>query len=269
MKSIINLSFLLISLQVHCHHLPGHHDYQDDHEANSSPGHQHSLSAEEQGENSPHYRKIVPSNGDFAFSFYRNIAADATGGNIFFSPLSISTVFSLLGLGAKSETHDEIYRGLAFNLLEMNEKEIHEGFRQLIRVLNHPDNKAQVNLGNGFFIEEALKFLPAFEEDAKALYEADIFSTNFNISSVAKKQINDYVQNKTHGKIAYALDELEPSTVMVLVNYIFFKGKLWGSCLCPSHHSGIRALQCCSGSFRNKERTGENVCVSSPCHPPM
>nr|XP_020670063.1 alpha-1-antitrypsin-like [Pogona vitticeps]XP_020670064.1 alpha-1-antitrypsin-like [Pogona vitticeps]XP_020670065.1 alpha-1-antitrypsin-like [Pogona vitticeps]XP_020670066.1 alpha-1-antitrypsin-like [Pogona vitticeps]XP_020670067.1 alpha-1-antitrypsin-like [Pogona vitticeps]XP_020670068.1 alpha-1-antitrypsin-like [Pogona vitticeps]XP_020670069.1 alpha-1-antitrypsin-like [Pogona vitticeps] len=223
MKSIIHLSLLLISLQVRCHHLPGRHDYKDDHEADISPEYQHLLSAEEQGEKSTRYRKIIPSNGDFAFNFYRNIAADATGKNIFFSPLSISTAFSLLALGAKSVTHDEIYRGLAFNLLEMNEKEIHEGFCQLIRVLNQPDNKAQVNTGNALFIEKSLKFLPAFVEDAQALYEANVFPTDFNVSRVAKKQINDYVQNKTHGKIAYALEELDPCTVMVLVNYIFFK----------------------------------------------
>lgn len=223
MKSIINLFLLLISLQVHCHHLSEHHDYQDDEEVASLPVHPCVLSADEQGEKSPHYRKIVPSNCDFAFSFYRNIAADETGKNIFISPLSISIAFSLVALGAKSETLDEIYKGLAFNLLEINEREIHEGFRQLICVLNHPANKAQVNLGNGLFIDEPLKFLPAFVDGAKDLYEADTFSTNFNVSEVAKKQINEYVQNKTHGKITYALDELDPSTVMVLVNYIFFK----------------------------------------------
>ncbi|KAH0620396.1 hypothetical protein JD844_020804 [Phrynosoma platyrhinos] len=223
MKSIINLSLLLTSLQVCCHHLPGHGDYQDYHEDSNPHEHKHTLSEDQQGQKSPDYHKIAPSNADFAFRFYRNIASDADGKNIFFSPLSISTAFSLLALGAKSETHDEIFKGLAFDLLKIEEKEIHEGFHQLIHVLNHPNNKAQVNLGNGLFIEPSLKFLPAFLEDAKNLYEADGFSTNFSIPRVAKKQINDYVQNKTHGKIAHALEELDPSTVMVLVNYIFFK----------------------------------------------
>ncbi|XP_042301429.1 alpha-1-antitrypsin-like [Sceloporus undulatus] len=223
MKSIINLSLLLTSLQVYCHHLPGHVDHQDYHEDSSPHEHQHTLSEDQHGQTSPDYHKIAPSNADFAFRFYKNIASDADGKNIFCSPLSISIAFSLLALGAKSETHDEIRKGLAFDLLEIEEKEIHEGFRQLIHVLNHPDNKAHVNLGNGLFIEPSLKFLPAFLEDAKNLYEADGFSTNFSIPRLAKKQINDYVQNKTHGKIAHALDELDPSTVMVLVNYIFFK----------------------------------------------
>nr|XP_060612133.1 alpha-1-antitrypsin-like [Anolis sagrei ordinatus]XP_060612142.1 alpha-1-antitrypsin-like [Anolis sagrei ordinatus] len=223
MKSIINLPLLLTILQVCCHHLPGHDGFQDDHGENNPHEHQYSLSREEQGEKSPDYHKITPSNTDFAFRFYRNIASDPDGNNIFFSPLSISTAFALLALGAKSETHDEIYKGLSFDLLEIKEKEIHEGFHQLLHVLNQPNNKAQVNLGNGLFIEPSLKFLPAFLEDAKNVYGADGFSTNFSSPRVAKKQINYYVQNKTDGKIACALDELDASTVMVLVNYIFFK----------------------------------------------
>ncbi|XP_062974061.1 alpha-1-antitrypsin-like isoform X2 [Elgaria multicarinata webbii] len=223
MKSITHLSLLLVSLQVHCHHLPGHQDNQDEHEGQNPLEHQHLPLAEEQGVTPPDYHKIALSNADFAFRFYRNIASDAAAQNIFFSPFSISTAFALVALGAKSETQDEIHKGLAFNLLEIEEKEIHEGFRQLIHVLNHPDSKALVNLGNALFMEHSWKFLPTFLEDAKTFYEADGFSTYFNVSRVAKKQINDYVQNKTHGKIAHALDELDPSTVMVLVNYIFFQ----------------------------------------------
>ncbi|XP_016846781.2 alpha-1-antitrypsin [Anolis carolinensis] len=223
MKSIINLSLLLTSLQVCCHHLPGHDGHQDDHEDNNPREHQYTLSREQQGQKSPVYHKIIPSNADFAFRFYRNIVSDPDGKNIFFSPLSISTAFSLLALGAKSETHDEIFKGLAFDLLEIEEKEIHEGFHQLLYVLNQPNNKAQVNLGNGLFIEPSQKFLPAFLDDAKNLYGADGFSTNFSNPSVAKKQIDYYVQNKTNGKISSALNELDPNAVMVLVNYIFFK----------------------------------------------
>uniref|UniRef100_A0A8D2J4A6 Serpin domain-containing protein n=1 Tax=Varanus komodoensis TaxID=61221 RepID=A0A8D2J4A6_VARKO len=223
MKPIINLSLLLISLQVRCQQLPEHHDYQEDHEDKTPSEHHHLASAEEQELASPDYHKIVSSNADFAFRLYRNIASDAAAKNIFFSPFSICTAFALLTLGAKSETKGEIYKGLAFNLLEIKEKEIHEGFRQLMHMLHQTDSKALVNLGNALFMDQSLKFLPTFLEDAKAFYEAEGFSVDFNASRVAKKLINDYVQNKTHGKISHALDELNPGTVMLLVNYLFFK----------------------------------------------
>ncbi|XP_061468037.1 alpha-1-antiproteinase-like isoform X2 [Rhineura floridana] len=223
MKSIINLSLLLISLQAHCHHLPGYNNDQDGQSDTKLLEYPHLSLEEELVQNSPDFHKIVPGNSDFAFKFYRTIASNAAARNIFFSPLSISTAFELLTLGAKSETQDQIHRGLAFNLSVIEEKEIQQGFHYLIHALHRPNNKAQVNIGNALFIEESLKFLPKFLEDANTLYEAEGFLTNFSVPRMAKKQINDYVQNKTHGKIAHAFEDLDPKTVMVLVNYIFFK----------------------------------------------
>ncbi|XP_067319072.1 alpha-1-antiproteinase-like [Anolis sagrei] len=221
MKPIIYLFFFLIGLHVHCHHLPGHHN---DQETDENPvEHQHQHLEEGQDNKTAKCHKIAPSNADFAFTLYRQIAADGTGRNVFFSPVSISTCMAMLSLGAKSETQSQIHKGLAFNLSEIEEKEIHEGFHHLIHMLNRPNNKAVVNIGNALFIEESLKLLPKFLEDAKTLYESEAFSSNFQNTAIAEKQINDYVENKTHGKIPQAVDDLDASTVMVLLNYIFFK----------------------------------------------
>lgn len=137
------------------------------------------------------------------------------------------TAFALLTLGAKSETKNQIHKTLAFNLSDIEEREIHEGFQQLIHGLSHTSSKVQLNIGNVLFIEKSLKLLATFLEDAKTFYEAEGFSTNFSVPRLVKKQINDYVRNKTHGKIPHAIEHLEPGTVMVLVNYIFFKGRLF------------------------------------------
>ncbi|XP_042310758.1 alpha-1-antiproteinase-like [Sceloporus undulatus] len=213
--------FFLIGLHVHCDHLSGHHDDQEN-DGNSTE-HQHPPLAEEQGNKTTKCHKIAPSNADFAFTLYRQIASDGAGKNVFLSPLSISTAFAMLSLGAKSETQTQIHKGLAFNLSEFEDKEIHEGFHHLIHMLNRPNNKAKVNIGNALFIEESLKLQPKFLEDAKTLYDSEGFSSNFQNTAVAEKQINDYVENKTHGKITHVVQNLDPNTLMVLVNYIFFK----------------------------------------------
>ena len=56
------------------------------------------------------------------------------------------------------------------------------------------------------------------------LYSSEAFPTEFNDSNVAMKLINDYVKNKTQGKIEELFKDLSPRTVLVLVNYIYFKG---------------------------------------------
>ncbi|KAH0620393.1 hypothetical protein JD844_020801 [Phrynosoma platyrhinos] len=222
MKAIY-LSSLLIVLQVYCLHHPGHNDGPDGHGDKIIFEDQDSPVEEEQGKKTKYYEKIAPNNADFAFRFYRHITFHTTSKNIFFSPFSISTAFAMVALGARSKTQSQIYEGLAFNLSVMEENVIHKGFHQLLQVLSNPNNKAQVNTGNALFIEESLKVLPKFLEDIKGLYTAEGFSSNFSNSTATEKQINEYVQNKTHGKITQAVEDLDPSSVMVLVNYIFFK----------------------------------------------
>ncbi|XP_015267757.1 PREDICTED: serpin A3-6-like [Gekko japonicus] len=133
---------------------------------------------------------------DFAFRLYNHVASDPASKNIFFSPLSISIAFSMLALGAKSETQSQVYKGLAFNLSETEEEEIHRGFQLLIPIRNDPNNTAQVKIGSSFFIQESLKLLPKFLEDVATLYNAEGFTTSFENATVAEKQINNYVADK-------------------------------------------------------------------------
>ncbi|XP_053142061.1 alpha-1-antitrypsin-like isoform X2 [Hemicordylus capensis] len=216
MKCIIYVSLLLIfALQIHCYPKdPEDHSFQD--------GDGHEISHEVPS--ITNYQKIAPNNADFATRLYKEIITNSTAENVFLSPLSISTAFALLCLGAKAETHSQIYKGLTFNLTEIKEMEIQNGFRQVIEVLNRPGNKAKVNIGNALFINESLKVLPKFLDDVKTLYAAEGFSVNFKNSTIAKDKINNYVQNKTHGKIDNALDDLDENAVMVILNYIFFQG---------------------------------------------
>ncbi|XP_004682086.1 PREDICTED: alpha-1-antitrypsin [Condylura cristata] len=169
--------------------------------------------------------KIAPYLVDFTFHLYRQVAHESNTTNIFFSPVSIATAFALLSLGSKGETHTQILEGLDFNLTERAEVDIHRGFQHLLHTLNQPDSQLQLSTGNGLFIKEGLKLLDKFSEDVKNIYHSKAFSTNFENPEEAKKQINDYVEKGTQGKIVDLVQELDKDTVFALVNYIVFKGK--------------------------------------------
>nr|AAA51546.1 alpha-1-antitrypsin [Homo sapiens] len=173
----------------------------------------------------PTFNKITPNLAEFAFSLYRQLAHQSNSTNIFFSPVSIATAFAMLSLGTKADTHDEILEGLNFNLTEIPEAQIHEGFQELLRTLNQPDSQLQLTTGNGLFLSEGLKLVDKFLEDVKKLYHSEAFTVNFGDHEEAKKQINDYVEKGTQGKIVDLVKELDRDTVFALVNYIFFKGK--------------------------------------------
>ncbi|KAM7158160.1 alpha-1-antitrypsin isoform 1-T2 [Molossus nigricans] len=169
--------------------------------------------------------KIAPNLADFAFSLYRQVAHESNTTNIFFSPVSIATAFAMLSLGAKGETHNQILKGLDFNLTERAEADIHKGFEGLLHTLNRPDSQLQLTTGNALFINESVKLVEKFLEDVKKMYHSEAFTVNFQDSEAAKKRINDYVEKGTQGKIVDLVKELDENTVFTLVNYIFFKGK--------------------------------------------
>ncbi|NXM72182.1 A1AT2 antiproteinase, partial [Serilophus lunatus] len=174
-------------------------------------------------ENLPHV-KIALSNANFAFSFYKQCREEAGNKNIFFSPLSISTAFAMLSLGAKSNTLRELHKGLSFNLTELEEQEIHEGFQHVLQLLNDSHREVQLNMGNALFIDNRLKLLQSFLHNVTKFYYSEAISSNFQNALEAAKKINKYVETKTHGKIVDVVESLDAGTVMVLINYIFFKG---------------------------------------------
>uniref|UniRef100_A0A8D0Z886 Serpin domain-containing protein n=1 Tax=Sus scrofa TaxID=9823 RepID=A0A8D0Z886_PIG len=160
-----------------------------------------------------HNTAVVSSNTDFAFSLYKQLALTNPHENVIFSPLSVSMALAFLSLGARGPTLTELLEGLKFNLTKTPEAEIHQGFQHLLSTLDRSSNLLQLRLGNAMFIDEQLELLDKFVQDAHELYHSEAFSTNFQDLEAARRLINDYVKNKTEGKI------------VVLVNYIYFKAK--------------------------------------------
>ncbi|KAF7475313.1 alpha-1-antichymotrypsin-like [Marmota monax] len=169
--------------------------------------------------------RFASNNADFTFSLYKQLASRNPQENVVFSPLSISTALAFLALGAHNTTLMELLQGLKFNLTETTEEKIHQGFQHLLRTLSQPSDQLQLSIGNAMFVNDDLELLTKFTDDAQSLYEAQTFTTNFQDLEAAEKSINDYVKEKTQGKIVDLIKGLDPQTVMVLLNYIFFKAK--------------------------------------------
>ncbi|CAO2587243.1 Plasma serine protease inhibitor [Lemmus lemmus] len=168
---------------------------------------------------------IAPGNADFAFRLYHLVASQNSEENIFFSPLSISIALAMLSTGAGGNTQTQILEGLGFNLTELSQPEIHEGFRLMQRMISRPSPEMDISVGNALILNPAVRIRNNFLSAIKTLYMADTLSTNFGISDMAKKQINDYVAKQTKGKIVDLIKKLQSTHVMVLINYIFFKAK--------------------------------------------
>lgn len=203
---------------VHCQLFPAHGD--------KSLGVPQAPSDQLSVPGTPAYHKITPTITSFALRLYKQLAAE-TSGNIFFSPVSISTSLALLSLGAQADTPAQILEGLGFNLTETPEADIHRGFQSLIHTLDLPSPKLELKVGNSLFLDKQRKPRQPFLDTIRELYRAFAFSANFTDSATTRRQINEYVRKQTYGQVADSLQEFTQDTLMILLNYIFFKGEGW------------------------------------------
>ncbi|XP_030627866.1 alpha-1-antitrypsin homolog [Chanos chanos] len=202
----------------------------NDHGIHSADHHKHLHHAKEE----PHPNHegaqqdchlLSQHNADFAFSLYRklNTLPVSKGKNIFFSPVSISMALSLLALGAKEQTHSEIYRVLEYSNLQP--AQVNKGYEHLLHMLNHSRDAFQLEMGTSLAIRQGFKPLDKFLQNAQHYYQSEAFTADFSKPDVAAQEINKYIAKKTHDMITDLVKNVDGDTVMMLISYLFFKGK--------------------------------------------
>uniref|UniRef100_A0A8C5TDF4 Serpin B6 n=1 Tax=Malurus cyaneus samueli TaxID=2593467 RepID=A0A8C5TDF4_9PASS len=99
--------------------------------------------------------------------------------------------------------------------------------QSLLSEINDPNTKYILRTANRLYGEKTFEFLPSFIESIKKCYHAGLEQTDFiHAWENSRKQINDWVEERTEGKIQNLLAEgiLNSLTRLVLVNAIYFKG---------------------------------------------
>lgn len=189
---------------------------------------------------------VTAANKDFAHQLYRKLAAhaDSQGKNIFFSPVSVSVALAALSVGARGETHRQLFSGLGFNNTLLTQVDVDQAFQSLLERARKTPNE-DTSEGTAVFVDNNFKPRPEFLETLKQSYFADGFNVDFTKTTDSANTINKYVEEKTNGKIDKLVKDLDPSTVMYLISYIYFKGKMlddmrsgWlvvGSFVCINH----------------------------------
>lgn len=186
-------------------------------------GHHHLGHANQDQETDSSLSQVSTANKEFAFRLYRKLAAhpDFQGKNIFFSPVSISTALAALSVGARGETHQQLFSGLGFNSSQLMQADVDQSFRTLLQNAKSGDTSE----GTAVFVDNRFKPQPEFLEVLKQSYFAEGFNVDFTQATESVNTINKYVETKTNGKIDKLVESLDVNTVMYLISYIYFKGK--------------------------------------------
>ncbi|XP_037537074.1 serpin A3-5-like [Nematolebias whitei] len=167
---------------------------------------------------------VISANKEFAFHLYRKLSglSDSQGKNIFFSPISVSVALAALSVGARGETHQQIFNGLGFNISQLSQSDVDEAFCTIVKSEQAHEH---ITSGTVVFVDNLFKTQPEFLDVLKQFYLAEGFSVDFTKVIDATNTINKYVSDKTNGTIEELVDSLDPSTVLYLVSYIYYKVK--------------------------------------------
>ncbi|XP_042549434.1 serpin B4-like [Dipodomys spectabilis] len=178
------------------------------------------------------------ANTKFAVDFLRELGPSAD--NAFFSPLSIASAFSMVSLGAKGNTAHQIKEVLHFSEVTGETKKtcttshaedseiVHHQFQKMLTELNTPTDAFELKIANSLYGEKTFPFLQEYLDKLKKFYLANMESLDFgNNAEESRKKINAWVESQTNDKIKdlFPVDSLDSSTVLVLVNAIYFKGQ--------------------------------------------
>ena len=147
-------------------------------------------------------------NTSFQTSIFSETNVDNKGKNLLLSPLSMFQVLGLTANGALGTTLDEMLLALQVQSLD-NLNGIN------LRIIQTLKAFTTVELANGVMtvfdpIKSFLKICDKYEAPVERL--------------ISVNQVNEWCSEKTHGKITEILDELDPGTVMLLLNAVYFRG---------------------------------------------
>jgi serpin B len=153
-------------------------------------------------------------------------------GNLFFSPLSVATALAMTYAGAAGETAAKMEEVLHLGA----EPGIHQSFGTLLDSLGDAASTAeglQIEPANAIWPQIGFPIREEYIETIATSYRGEVQSLDYSNPEQAKEIINGWVEDKTHGKIEDLIEELDPATVMVLTNALYFQAN-WASDFDPA-----------------------------------
>jgi serpin B len=105
----------------------------------------------------------------------------------------------------------------------MEEEDINAAYATLLELLQGLDPAVTVEIANSVWYREGLAVDTTFLERVRTAFEAEVDGVDF-LDPATVGRINGWVDDKTRGTIDKLVDRLPPSTVLLLLNAVYFNG---------------------------------------------
>ncbi|CAD7696981.1 unnamed protein product [Ostreobium quekettii] len=156
---------------------------------------------------------------DLALRLYDALSTGDASKNIFFSPLSISTAFAFVHLGARGATRGQLEEALGFGA-----EGVAEALRKGRVALDAPEEGVEFLLANKLFLQEGFDVERGFR---KGVSRGGLEETSFSEDPEGSRRlVNGFVSNATEGNIEELMPEgsVTTDTRLVIANAMYFRG---------------------------------------------
>lgn len=165
--------------------------------------------------------RLVAANTKFGFNFFNILSKQEPNQSIFISPTSVALALSMAYNGVSGETKQEMTKVL--ELTGMTPQEINAANQGLQNSLQKVDPNVQVLIANSLWAKQGFSLKPEFLQTNQEYYNANLTELDFS-NPQAISIINNWVSQKTQGKIDKIVDKISPDALLFLINAIYFKG---------------------------------------------
>lgn len=161
------------------------------------------------------YTQVVAGNNNVGSQLFARLVNATPEANVVTSPISITLCLLMGMLGAKGPTRNQMQE--LFGLLGSDANAVAAACSYLRAVLT-TTHKVDMRLANSVFTRPGVIIRPEFAQNVQEAFGAELAEL------FAVEQANNWVSEKTNGKIPSILDQLPELFVALLMNAVYMKG---------------------------------------------
>lgn len=162
---------------------------------------------------------FVDSTADFSVNLFKKVYQD--GQNALVSPASACLALGMTANGASGDTRTAFTTVLGKYGMDVGS--LDKAYKAYSDLLTEKKGKTTLTLSNAIFFDQNFSANKDFLQKNADYFGAGAQKLDF-ANSGAASLINSWVKKNTGGRIAHMIDQIEPNTVMYLMNAAYFKG---------------------------------------------
>ena len=188
--------------------------------------------------------QLLRANTRFSFDLFSSIRETRSDENILISPVSVAIALAMAQNGASGETQQAISTTLRMPETDLTTANaFYEALLEQMQAFQDEsgdeteaeNGDIQLAIANSLWGRDDVAFKESFLDQVAGAFNAEISTLDFATPD-APGVINQWVSEKTQGRIPQIIDTISPDEVLFLINAVYFNGN-WTMAFDPEQTS--------------------------------